>query len=324
MANVMTTAAAATATVKASYDRAVFTGLRAHLFADSIATVKPTMQTQPGSSVIFTINTDMTSASAAIDESVDVDAVLLAASQVTVTLAEYGNAVEVTENLLGVSFDYPAFDRGAAERLAWNAGISQDDIAWIKLIAGTNVRYATGGATDPTARNTVEPGDTLCAQDVRRAFTDLKAANVVPMENGFYRAFLHPHVVMDLRTETGSGSWRVPAEYTPSDQQIANGSVGAFEGFEFVEASRMPIFADAGSSTTLTDVYPSLFVGKEALAKAYASPIVGPYPSIRIRPAVDKLLRFHSVGWYWNGGYAVFRQAALRRVESSSSIGTNS
>src|SRR5687768_5773188 len=119
MPNVMTTAAAATATVKAAYDRAVFTGLRAHLFADSVATVKPTMQTQPGSSVIFTINTDMASASAAIDESVDVDSVLLAASQVTVTLAEYGNAVEVTENLLGVSFDYPAFDRGAAERLAW-------------------------------------------------------------------------------------------------------------------------------------------------------------------------------------------------------------
>jgi N4-gp56 family major capsid protein len=323
MANVMTTAAAATATVKAAYERSIYVGLRSHLHADRVATVKPTMQTQPGSSVIFTINTDMTSASAAINESVDVDAVLLAAAQITVTLAEYGNAVEVTENLLGVSFDYPAFDRGAAERLAWNAGISQDDIAWLKLIAGTNVRYATGGATDPTARNTVEPGDVLCAQDVRRAFTDLSAADVVPFENGFYRAFLHPHTVLDLRSETGSGSWRVPAEYTPSDAQIENGSIGAFEGFEFIEASRMPIFADAGSSTTLTDVYPSLFLGREALAKAFAAPIVGEYPSIRIRPAVDKLLRFHSVGWYWNGGYAVFRQGALRRVESSSSVGAN-
>jgi N4-gp56 family major capsid protein len=319
----ITTAAVATATVKAAYERAVYTGLRPHLFADSIATVKPTMQTQPGSSVIFTINTDLASASAAIDESVDVDPATLAASQITVTLAEYGNAVEVTENLLGVSFDYPAFDRGAAERIAWNAGISQDDIAWVKLVAGTNVRYAEGGSTTPTARNTVEPGDVITAHDIRRAFTDLKAANVVPFENGFYRAFLHPHVTIDVREESGSGAWRVPAEYTPSDQQIANGSIGAFEGFEFIEASRMPVFADAGSSTTLTDVYPSLFVGREALAKAYAQPIVGPYPSIRIRPAVDKLLRFHSVGWYWNGGYAIFRQAAIRRVESSSSIGSN-
>jgi N4-gp56 family major capsid protein len=319
----MTTAAAATATVKAAYERAIYVGLRSHLHADRVATVKPTMQTQPGSSVIFTINTDMTSASAAINESVDVEAVLLAAAQITVTLAEYGNAVEVTENLLGVSFDYPAFDRGAAERLAWNSGISQDDIAWLKLIGGTNVRYATGGATDPTARNTVEPGDVLTAADIRRAFTDLSAADVVPFENGFYRSFMHPHVVYDIRSETGSGSWRVPAEYTPSDQQIENGSIGAFEGFEFIEASRLPYFSDAGSSTTLTDVYPTLFLGREALAKAYAAPIVGEYPSIRIRPAVDKLLRFHSVGWYWNGGYAVFRQGALRRVESSSSIGTN-
>jgi N4-gp56 family major capsid protein len=319
----ITTSANATATVKAAYERAIYTGLRPHLFADAIATVRPTMQTQPGSSVIFTINTDLASASAAIDESVDVDPATLAATTATVTLAEYGNAVEVTENLLGVSFDYPAFDRGAAERIAWNAGISQDDVAWIKLVAGSNVRYATGGTTDPTSRDTVEANDVLTAHDIRRAFTDLKAANVMPFENGFYRAFLSPPVVMDVREETGSGSWRVPAEYTPSDQQIANGSIGAFEGFEFIEASRLPVFADAGSSTTLTDVYPSLFVGREALAKAYASPVVGPYPSIRIRPAVDKLLRFHSVGWYWNGGYAIFRQAAIRRVESSSSIGAN-
>jgi N4-gp56 family major capsid protein len=319
----ITTSAVATATVKAAYDRAIYTGLRPHLFADAIATVKPTMQTQPGSSVIFTINTDLASASAAIDESVDVDPATLAASQVTVTLAEYGNAVEVTENLLGVSFDYPAFDRGAAERIAWNAGVSQDDLAWIKLIAGSNVRYATGGSTTPTGRTSVEPEDVLTAHDIRRAFTDLKAANVMPFENGFYRAFLSPHVTIDIREESGSGAWRIPAEYTPSDQQIANGSIGAFEGFEFIEANRMPVFADAGSSTTLTDVYPSIFVGREALAKAYAQPVVGPYPSIRIRPAVDKLLRFHSVGWYWNGGYAIFRQAAVRRVESSSSIGAN-
>jgi len=29
------------------------------------------------------------------------------------------------------------------------------------------------------------------------------------------------------------------------------------------------------------------------------------------------------MGWYWLGGYSVFRQASVYRVESSSSIGEN-
>jgi hypothetical protein len=39
---------------------------------------------------------------------------------------------------------------------------------------------------------------------------------------------------------------------------------------------------------------------------------------------VDVLQRFQPVGWYWLGGYARFREASLRRVESASSIGANS
>jgi hypothetical protein len=41
-------------------------------------------------------------------------------------------------------------------------------------------------------------------------------------------------------------------------------------------------------------------------------------------PVVDKLRRFPPVSWYWLGTYGIFRQAALRAVESASSIGTNS
>jgi hypothetical protein len=39
---------------------------------------------------------------------------------------------------------------------------------------------------------------------------------------------------------------------------------------------------------------------------------------------VDALRRFVPVGWYYLAGYARFREASIRRVESSSSIGTNS
>lgn len=318
-----TTTATTANTVKTAYDRAIYKPLREHLHFDMVADVKPTLQTQPGATVQFTIDTDLAVASTSIDESVDVDPATLASSTATVTIAEYGNSATVTEKLLGVSFDIPPFDRGAAERLGWNAGISQDTIARDVLKGGSNVDYATGGTTTPTARNTVEPEDTITAHDVRVQAVKLYAASAQPFENGMYRAFIHPHVAIDLREETGAAAWRDPHTYSDPGA-IYNGSIGAFESFEFVQTPRAPLFADAGSSTTLTDVYRTIFLGKQALAKAWSSAVSGPYPQVRIAPPTDSLQRFHRVGWYWLGGYGIFRQAALRAVESSSSMGSNS
>jgi hypothetical protein len=74
-------------------------------------------------------------------------------------------------------------------------------------------------------------------------------------------------------------------------------------------------------------VYGTLFLGRQALAKAHS--IVdgnGENPHIVPGPVTDYLRRFLPLGWYHLVGYGVFRQAALRRVESSSSIddGTDS
>jgi hypothetical protein len=101
--------------------------------------------------------------------------------------------------------------------------------------------------------------------------------------------------------------------------------MGEFEGFRFIETPRAPIFADAGSSTTLTDVYATIFLGRQALAKAWSmTDGNGPDPRVGPGPVVDALRRFVPVGWYYLAGYARFREASIRRVESSSSIGTNS
>lgn len=317
-----TTTATTANTVKTAYDRAIRTALRPHLHFDPCADVRPTMQDKPGATVVFTINTDIAANSTALDESTDVTPTTLASDTAQVTIAEYGDAVEITEKLRGVSFDMPPFDRGAAERVAFAAGLSLDTLARDVLKTGTNVRYpAATGKTTPTARNTVEPEDTFNADAARRAFIDLESSNVVPFANGYFKAFIHPDVKYDLRRETGAAAWRDPHTYS-DPQAIYNGSIGEFEGFEWISTPRAPVFADAGSSTTLTDVYGTLFMGREALAKAFST-VSGEYPQVRIRPPVDYLLRKSSIGWYWFGGYGIFRQAAIRRVESSSSIGAN-
>jgi N4-gp56 family major capsid protein len=109
---------------------------------------------------------------------------------------------------------------------------------------------------------------------------------------------------------------------------IYNGEIGAFEGVRFIETPRAKVFTDAsdgsGSAGDI-DVYCTHIMGRQALAKAHS--IVdgnGPVPKIVRGPIVDTLERFQPVGWYWLGGYGRFREASLRRIESSSSIGANS
>lgn len=307
---------------QAAYDRLAYFSLRPELYFDMVADVRPTAQSMPGSSVIFNIQADLAAATTALNESTDVDSVPLSDSQVTVTLVEYGNTVITTAKLRGVS--YVAVDPIVANVIGFNAGISIDTVARDVLKAGSNVRYASGGATLPTARNTIEPGDVLVANDARRALADLRGANV-PTVGGAYVAFIHPDVSYDFRGQasTTAAAWRDPHTYS-DPANIYNGEVGMFEGFRFVETPRAPVFADAGSSTTLTDVYRTMFMGRQALAKAHSyTDGNGAYPSVFPGPVTDHLKRFHPTSWYWLGGFGIFRQASLRGVESSSSIGTN-
>jgi N4-gp56 family major capsid protein len=301
--------------------------LRAELYFDMFATVKPTRQDKPGSSVIFTQMTDMAVVSTAISESTDVDAVALSDANVTVTLAEYGNVAKTTAKLRGTS--YIPLNPWVTNVIAFNAGISVDTISRDVLKGGTNVRYV-GGAS---ARNTVTPalsmgtngaagGGDDGADLVRRAVAELRGANV-PTFNGAYAGVIHPDASYDFRGSTGGANWRDPHIYS-SPEGIWNGEIGQFEGVRFVEASRAPIFADAGSSTTLTDVYATLIFGRDAFAKAWSiADGNGPTPRVFPTPIVDNLRRFQGMAWYWLGGYGIFRQAALRRIESASTIGSN-
>lgn len=302
---------------QAAYDRYAYFALRPELHYDNAADVMPTRQSMPGSSVIFTKISDLAVASTALNESVDVDSVALADANVTVTLAEYGNAVITTAKLRGTS--YIDVDPVVANVLGFNAGRSIDSVAQGVVQGGSNVRYA-GQAT---SRNTVIPTDKLTAANARRALAELRGANVAPTRGNLYTAFIHPDVAYDLKGETGEAGWLAPHVYSEPGGIWAS-SMGSFNGFEWIETPRAPVFADAGSSTTLTDVYATLFMGRQAIAKGYSiADGNGSNPRIMPSPVVDHLRRFTGMGWYHLVGYARFREEALRRVESSSTIGSN-
>jgi N4-gp56 family major capsid protein len=302
---------------QAAYDRMAYFALRPELHYDLVADVMPTRQSMPGSSVIFTKITEMAVASTALNESVDVDAVALADANVTVTLVEYGNAVITTAKLRATSFI--DVDPVVANVIGFNAGRSMDTVVQGVLQGGSNIRYA-GQAV---GRTTVIPTDKLTAANARRALAELRGANVAPTRGNLYTAFIHPDVAYDLKGETGEAGWLAPHVYSEPGN-IWSSSMGSFNGFEWIETPRAPVFADAGSSTTLTDVYATLFVGRQALAKGYSTTDGnGAQPRVMLTPVVDHLRRFQGVAWYHIVGYARFREESLRRVESSSTIGTN-
>ena len=67
--------------------------------------------------------------------------------------------------------------------------------------------------------------------------------------------------------------------------------------------------------TPVTRVFDTILAGKQALAEAVAQE-----PSVVIGPITDKLMRFRPIGWYGVIGWSRYREAALYRIESGSSI----
>ena len=122
------------------------------------------------------------------------------------------------------------------------------------------------------------------------------------------------------RRETGAASWRDPHNYSDVSG-IYNGEIGAFESIRFIETPRAPLDLTGGSASTV-DLYQTIIMGRQSLAKAHSiTDGNGAYPKVVRGPVVDSLMRFNPIGWYWLGGYGIFRQAAIRLINSSSSLG---
>lgn len=320
MSDALTTTASVTYD-QVAYERYVWFALRPENYFDQVADVYATNLDKPGSSVSIPVASDMSIASTAINQSADVDAVALANSDVTCSLNEYGNVAKTTKKLRSTS--YVALDPVVENVIAYNAGVSIDTVARGAVEAGSNVRYA-GNAT---ARNEVGPDDTFVTANnpgnyIRRAVAELRGASA-PTIGGRYVGFIHPDVSYDYRGATGGVNWVDPHVYS-APTEIFAGEVGEHNGVRFIETPRAPLWADAGSSTTLTDVYGTVIVGRQFIMKVWAIADGGaPSPKVFPTPIVDNLRRFEGRAWYWLGGYDQFREACGRRIESSSTIGTN-
>lgn len=196
----------------------------------------------------------------------------LAVTDVTATLAQYGDKVTITDVILDTHED-PTLNESVA-LLGEQAAQMIEKMRFGVLKAGTNVLYANGAA-----RNAVNTAISITLQ--RRAVRALKRQNArfitsivrstpsYGTENvapGFV-ALIHPDLEADVRGLTGF----VPAEkygtMTPWENEL-----GKCEDVRYVSSTIFEPWADAGgakgtmlsTSGTSADVYPVLFLGRDA------------------------------------------------------------
>lgn len=303
MSDVFTDTTAMNDIVTTAYDLMAYPSLRPQLFYDAVADVRSTRQSHRGSTVQFTLVGDLAAKTSTLAENTDVEVVGLASDPLTVSLAEYGNAVATSAKVRGVGFI--DVDPIAAERIGYNGGISMDTLSRTALEGTTNTNDLSGGANNLTGAR------------VRVAQVTLAEDNVMPVDGEFYMAFIHPRQALDLRADTDLAAWRAPQVYSGNGMAIARGEIGEFEGFRFVVTNRVSI---SGSGSTAG--FKSLFVGKEGLAKATSvAPGFGDQPSIVVGERVDRLKRIQPVGWYHLVGYDTFRDEAVHLLTTRTSLG---
>jgi N4-gp56 family major capsid protein len=304
------------AQVLAAVDQYIRAELRHTPILRSIADTRPVQVDRPGSSVALYIHGDLAPATTPLNEITDPDFVALPTSTpVTLTPQEYGNATITTLKARETSF--ADIDPLQMNAVAYNMRDSLDVLVRDIVSAGTNVRYAGGVKT---STGTITGSETIKSADVRYIVAKLRAAAAQGKRGDLYGCWLHPDVAHDLRAETGAGSWRDSHVYA-APGLFWPGEIGVYEGAFFVESARMKVAQDgvdndgSGSGTTHRSVYRTIFAGQEALAEG-----VQVEPEVRVGIVPDKLNRFHNMGWYGYLGWTIFRQKALYRLESASSI----
>lgn len=265
--------------VQAAYDRLIEYALRSMPFLRAVVDKRPVQQSMPGSSVVFNLWGDMAVATTPLTETADPDAVAIpATTTVTVTLAEYGNAALATRKLrlLSLSDVDPAF----ADILAYNMVNSLDQVIRDVALAGTNVIGENAGVLKFTgfSRTATVDTDTFKSRDARAAVTALRGRDALPRMEELFVGYIHPDVSYDLRSESSGAAWRPPHEYSAAGN-IWAGSIGTYEGIEWIETPRAYFTNDGAGAGPKTNVFRTLVFGRQALCEAVAEEphtVIGP------------------------------------------------
>jgi N4-gp56 family major capsid protein len=251
-------------------------------------------------------------------------------TDVSATLAQYGQYVPLTDVILDTHED-PVLNE-MSEAMGETAGQSQELIVYNVLKAGSNVLYSNGSAR--TAVNTAI-GATVC----RRAIRSLKQQDAAPLTSmisasdgvgtapipGCFVCFVHPNVEMDLQNTTNFPTGYTRVQNYGTFKPLSDAELGSFENIRFMSSTLYTPFEDAGSATlnsmlggSAVDVYPSIVVGKNSYGTVNLGANGNGLAPIVYNPKVsdsDKLGQRGHVGYKMWSVAAILNDAWMIRVE---------
>lgn len=282
--------------VQQAYDKLVEMELRDEPLMRSIVDKRPAQQSMPGSTVSLQIRNNLAVATGELNEIDDPTPVALETPEIIdIVLKERGSYSVGTIRL--DAFSFAPIDPMLVTDISLQMADSIDALVLDAAKQGTQVRFGSGAvdATDP-----------LLASDVRYVVAKLRGNKAKGRKGNLFWAGIHPDVAHDLRAENaGNAEWRLPHTYQDT-ANIYTGETGTFEGAFFIESARF---------APVEGVYTTFFCGQQALAEAVAIE-----PHVVVGNVTDPLKRKMPVGWHAILGHSVYRDKALYRVESSSTI----
>jgi N4-gp56 family major capsid protein len=254
----------------------------------------------------------------------------LTSTDVTATLAQYGQVIGLTDVILDTHED-PILNEFAMS-LGETAGQTQEMIIYNAIKAGTQVQYSNGSARNTlnTAINSTVARKAirqLKQQDTKALTSMLNATDgvgTVPIPPS-YICFCHPNVEMDLQNTTNFASGFTRVQQYGTFKPLSDAEIGSFENIRFVSSTLYTPLADSGSATlngmlggTNVDVYQSIIVGKDAFAtvnlagtgNGLTPMVVNPKPSIS-----DPLAQRGTVGFKMYSVAAILNDAWMTRIE---------
>lgn len=272
-----------------------------------------------------------TAATTPLVEGVTPSATQFKYEDVSVSLKQYGEVVEITDVIEDTHEDPVLND--ATMQAGENIGRTMEALDWGVLRAGTNVFYANGAA-----RTSVNTPISLAKQRaVIRALKAQKAMKITRVLSASvnygtkaveaaYIAVHHTDVEQDIRELAG---FTPVAEYG-SRKPINEYELGSVEDVRYICSPDLEPFADGGgayagsgtnmvtTSGTSADVYPVLFMGKESYGIVPLRGQGAVSPSI-LRPGVksksDPLGQRGYIGWKAWHASLILNQVWMARLE---------
>lgn len=276
------------------YDRRFLQRARAMLVHQEGAQLRG-LDGNGGKQVIFNRFSPLALATAALTEGTNPAAVTLTDTQVSVTLAEYGNSIQVTRLLSTVDIDDR--DKEKIDVVAQNMGESLDALVRNALASGATVLDGSAGNLTPA----------LVAQSV--ATLKENKALMYPGTFGWIGK-IQPETEYDLIQST---TWQNAAVYS-NVQALYAGEIGALYGVRFLVTNQ-------GYSIAGTPVYYYNFIhGREAFG-VYDNKLDP--PKMYIVTGADSsnpAERYHVISWAGQFASVVLNASWVLAVKTQASI----